>query len=327
MRRRWFVLGAAAAALLVLGGPLLVPIRPAPDTVPARELAGPDARFATLEGVEVHHQVTGPDDGDAVVLLHHFYGNVATWRHVLAGLGDAYRPIAFDRPAFGLTERPSLTRFDGPNPYTRSASARITVGLLDHLGVDDAVLVGSSAGGTIALETYRTAPDRVRALVLLSPAITGDVGPPANLRAVMRSPQLRRLGPRLVRRFAGEIDRERISGNWHDPSRATAEDLEAYQQPLRVQNWDVGYWELFAAEDPPQLRDLLPRIEVPTLVVSGASDRVISSAWNRRTADAIPGARFVEIPACGHTPQEECPDELLVVLRDFLGELPTDRRG
>jgi pimeloyl-ACP methyl ester carboxylesterase len=60
---------------------------------------------------------------------------------------------------------------------------------------------------------------------------------------------------------------------------------------------------------------------VPTLVVGGASDTVIGPAWNRRTAAAIPGARFELLPECGHTPQEECPDELLAVVRRFLAEV------
>jgi pimeloyl-ACP methyl ester carboxylesterase len=311
----------SALAVLIVGGPLLVSASPAPGTVPPRELAGPDGRFATLAGIDVHHQVAGPEAAPAVLLLHHFYGSVATWRHVLADLADDHRVAAFDRPAFGLTERPPRSAWNGTNPYTRETSARITVELLDHLAIDQAVLVGSSAGGTSALETYARAPERVRALVLVSPAITGDIGPPASLRPLVRSPQLRMLGPRLVRRVAGDIDRARVSGSWHDPSRATDEDVDAYARPLRVDGWDVGFWELFGAEPPPDLRAVLPTIEVPTLVVSGASDTVIAPSSNRRTAAAIPGAEYVELPACGHTPQEECPDAFNATVRDFLATL------
>jgi pimeloyl-ACP methyl ester carboxylesterase len=322
MRPTRRLLLTTALAALVAGGPLLVPISPASGTAPARDLAGPDGRFATIDGIAVHHEVAGPDDADAVLLLHHFYGNVATWRHVLADLSDGYRVAAFDRPAFGLTERLPRDRWvDGRNPYTRESSARLTVGLLDHLDIDRAVLVGSSAGGTSALETYAMAPDRVRALVLVSPAITGDVGPPPAVRTLMRSPQLRALGPQVVRRVAGEITRDRVSGSWHDPSRVTDEDVAAYATSLQVDGWDVGFWELFSAEPPPELSALLGRIEVPTLVVTGASDPVITPAQNRRTAAAIPGARFVAIPDCGHTPQEECPEAFTAIVRDFLAEL------
>lgn len=298
-----------------------MPDTPAPGTVPGPELAGPDGRFASLAGVEVHHRITGPDDGDPVVLLHHFYGSVATWRHSLADLADPYRVAAFDRPGFGLTERPPTDTWNGANPYTRASSATITLALLDELDAEQAVLVGASAGGTAALETYARAPERVRALVLVAPAITGDIGPPGFVRTVMRTPQGRRLGPRLVRRVAGDVDRDRVAGGWFDPSRATEEDVAAYADALRVDGWDDGLWQVFSAEPPPNLSGLLPRIDVPTLVVSGDSDRTIRPQDNRSTAAAIPGAEYVEIPDCGHTPHEECPDLFAEVVRGFLADL------
>ncbi len=287
-----------------------------------RELADPDSRFARLGGIEVHHKVAGDPDAAAVVLLHHFHGNVATWRHVQRGLADRYRVIAFDRPGFGLTERPRRRRWNGTNPYTRAASVDLTTALLDHLDVDRAVLVGSSAGGTIALETYQRAPGRVRGLGLLAPAITGDVGPPPHVRRIMQRAPLRALGPPLVRRFAGDITRERVSGSWADPTLATPDDVDAYARAMRADGWARGYWELFSAEPPPNLSTLLPRVEVPTVVVSGDSDRVVAPVLSRRTAAAIPGARYVELPRAGHTPQEERPDAVTQVLRAFLDDLP-----
>jgi pimeloyl-ACP methyl ester carboxylesterase len=312
-----------ALAATVVGGPLLVPRSTAPDTLPPSALADDDSRFERFGGVDVHHKVAGDADDPMVVLLHHFYGSVTTWRHVQPRLAEDHQVAAFDRPAFGLTERPPRSAWpEGRNPYTRAGSVDITLDLLDHLGSERAVLVGSSAGGTSALETYARAPERVRALVLLSPAITGDVGPPDALRTVMRTPQLRRIGPRIVRRFAGEVTAERVTGSWADPSLATPDDVDAYTRPLRVEGWDRGYWELFAAESPPQLTDLLPRIEVPTLVVSGDRDTVIAPRSNRRTAAAIPGAEYVELDRCGHTPHEECPEQLVEVVGDFLSRLP-----
>jgi pimeloyl-ACP methyl ester carboxylesterase len=288
------------------------------EAVPGRV----ESRFARLAGVDVHHEVAGRPNDPTVLLLHHFYGNTATWRHVIADLGRDHHVAAFDRPGFGLTERPARGAWTDGNPYTREASARITLGLLDRLQARRGVLVGSSAGGTVALETYARAPERVRALVLVSPAITGDVGPPAGLRPVLRSAGARRVGPRVVRRLARDVTLGRVTRSWHDPSRGSEEDLDAYRRPLQIEGWERGLWEVVTAEDPPQLGGVLPRIDVPTLVVSGASDRVIAPRWNARTAAAIAGARFEVIPACGHTPQEECPDQLTAVVRDFLDGLP-----
>ena len=316
-RRRW-PSTLLALVLVLVGGPLLVP-QPDAGSGPGPELAGPDSRFSRLLGLDVHHEVAGPTDAPAVLLLHHFYGNTRTWRHVLPRLGeDDWRAIAFDRPGFGLTERPRRSAWQQGNPYTRAASARIALGLLDVHGAEQAVLVGASAGGTTALEAYAAAPQRVRALVLISPAITGDVGPHPALRPVLRTPQARRLGPYLVRRRATDVTLERITRSWHDPSRAGDDDLAAYQRPLSVDGWDRGLWEVLTAEGPPALADLLRRIDMPTLVVVGEHDGVISPRLNARTARAIPDARFEVLPDCGHTPHEECPQALLEVVEEFL---------
>jgi pimeloyl-ACP methyl ester carboxylesterase len=306
------------AAAVLAGGPLLLPSTPAPGTRPGRELADPDGRFARVLGVDVHHRVAGDDDAPALLLSHHFYGSVGTWGKLQPLLAADHRVVSFDRPGFGLTERLPRERWQGVNPYTREGAARIGWGLLDHLGIEEAVLVGSSAGGTNVLEMYARHPERVRALVLLSPAITGDVGAPPPLRPLLRTPQGRRLGPLLARKLAGEIDVRRVAKGWHDPEQATDADAEPYRQMLQVDGWDVGFWELMTAEGPPDLREVVRSIAVPTLVVGGASDRVISMRLNRRTAAAIDGAQLIELPDVGHTPQEEAPERLAEVLRGFL---------
>jgi pimeloyl-ACP methyl ester carboxylesterase len=287
-----------------------------------RHLGGTGSRFARLAGVEVHHRVEGPADAPAVVLLHHFHGSVATWRHVMTDLGADHRVAAFDRPGFGLSARPHRSSWNGANPYTRASAVAITLELADLLGAEQAVLVGASAGGTVALETYARAPDRVRALVLLSPAITGDVGPPAALRPLLRARPARRVGPALVRtiRRSRTIDASRVGRAWHDATRVEADDVAAYTRPLAAPGWDRAFWEVVTAEPPPDLRRLLPRVAVPTLLLAGASDRVVPPAWSRRTAAAIPGAHLEILPGCGHTPHEERPDLVTEVIRRFLAQ-------
>ncbi len=305
----------------VLGGPLLVPSSVA-ATRNHRDLAYPDSRFVRLDGVDVHHLDAGSADGETLLLSHHFYGSAATWRKVIDRLQDRHRLVAFDRPGFGLTERPQRGRGNGTNPYTRDAAARIGWGLLDHLDVDQAVLVGSSAGGTNVLEMYARKPGRVRALVLVSPAITGDVGPPDPLRPLLRSSPVRHLATHAIRRLVGEIDVARVSTSWADPGRAEEADAEPYRRMLEVDGWERGFWEVVTAERSPNLSDLLRRIEVPVLMVSGDSDGVVEPRLSERAAAAIPDARFERLESCGHTPQEECPDALTDVVESFLAGLP-----
>lgn len=288
-------------------------------TVPRRALARPSSRFATIDGVEVHHEVHGPDDAPTLLLSHHFYGSTAVWDRFSPYLTDAHRVVTWDRPGFGLTQRPRR-RPDG-SPYTRAAAARLGWGLLDTLGIEEAVLVGASAGGSNVLEMYDRAPDRVRALVLLAPAITGDVGAPPRLRPLLRTAPVRSVAPRVVERLAGEVTHARSTRSWADPSRATDSDIAPYRDLLRTEGWARGLWEVMTVEPPPDLRPVLRRVHVPTLVVTGAQDRTIAPRWGRWVAGAVPDGRFSILPDCGHVPHQERPDELAALVRPFLDEV------
>lgn len=317
----------ASLAGALVGAPMLLPETTAADRLPRRALARPSSRFVRIDGIEVHHEVhdaelvrtSDPDDTDVPTLLlsHHFYGSTPVWDRLVPLLTDRHRVVTWDRPGFGLTERP-VRGGRAENPYTRAAAARLGWSLLDTLGIERAVLVGASAGGTNVLEMYAQAPERVRALVLLAPAITGDVGAPPPLRPLLRSAQVRRLAPRLVERLAGEVTRERSTRSWADPSRAEELDLAPYHDLMRVQGWSRGLWEVMTAEPPPDLRPVLRRIDVPTLVVTGAQDRTIAPRWGRWVAASVPGGRFALLPDCGHVPHQERPAELAAIVRPFL---------
>jgi len=273
--------------------------------------------WAKVAGLWVRYRVTGPHDAPAVMLLHHFHGNVDTWRHVHALL-TGFRVISFDRPGFGYTERPARSAWRNGNPYTRRMAANIAVGLLGQLDVSSATMVGSSAGGTTALEIFARHPSRVDGLGLISPAITGDAGAPAPVRPVLRSAPIRLLGTAVADRAARNVAHARVGRSWHDPSRVTDEDVEVYRRPMGEDRWASATFEAMVAEQPPDLRRLLRTIEIPTLVIGGVSDPLVSPRWNTRTARAIPSAKVQLLDDVGHTPHEERPELLCETLEPWL---------
>jgi pimeloyl-ACP methyl ester carboxylesterase len=307
---------------LVLAGPFLVPIPALEDTVPPRDLADADSLFVEVDGLEVHYKQVGAPPGEgqrAFLLLHGFAASTFSWREVMAPLAEGGATVvAFDRPAFGLTERPMPGEWQGASPYRPEAQAALTVGLMDELGIDGAVLVGNSAGGTVALLTALLYPERVEALVLVDAAIYSGGGAPRWIRPLLRTPQARRLGPlaaRAIRDWGYEFGRSA----WHDPSRLTPEIWEAYTRPLRAENWDRALWELTVASDYPDLPSRLGELQMPVLVVTGDDDRIVPTEQSVRLAGEIPGAALAVLPACGHVPQEECPEAFLAVVKGFLG--------
>lgn len=323
LKNRFFrilLIGAGLLLVLLLLGPLLVPVSPLEDTRPERELADPDSLFIEVNGIDVHYKQMG--SGEPVyLLLHGFLANTSTWREVMAPLAEQGTVIAFDRPAFGLTERPMRDDWDNGNPYTRQAAVELTRGFMDALGVSQAILVGNSAGGTLAAEFALAYPERVQALVLVDAAIYTSGGAPPFVQPLLRTPQLRRVGPLLLRNL--ERWGQRFGDlAWHDPSKFTAEAWDGYRKPLQANNWDVALWEFTATSQWSDVAQRVAELAPPVLVMTGDDDRIVPTAESERLASEIPGAALVVVPNCGHVPHEECPDFFLAALADFVAQLP-----
>ena len=237
------ILGAGAAAALL--GPLLVPIPPLKNTVPPEQLADADSCFAQVHGVRLHYKRAGSGE-PALILIHGFADSTFSWREVMAPLAELGTVVAYDRPSSGLSERPLPGQWTGDGPYGPDAQVEQLIGLMDLLGLGQAVLVGNSAGGTVAVHAGLRYPERVTALVLVDAAIYTRGGAPSWARPLLRTPQLRRIGPLLTRIIArlGERFLERA---WHDPGKITPELRAGYRKPLRAQDWDRGLWELTVA--------------------------------------------------------------------------------
>jgi pimeloyl-ACP methyl ester carboxylesterase len=308
--------------ILVLGlvGPFLVPVAPLEGTVPAKHLADPDSQFAEIGGLEVHYKIAGAGD-PVLVLLHGFAASTFSWREVTAPLAQVGTVLSFDRPASGLTERPLAGEWQGENPYSAAAQADLTIDLLDSMGVEKAVLIGHSAGGAIATLTALQNPERVAALVLVAPAIYTGGGPPGWIGPLLRTPQMRRLGPLFARviQSRGE-DLARLA--WHDPDRLTPDMWAGYTRPLQVENWDRALWELTLASRPLDLAERLGELEMPVLVITGDDDRLVPMEDSVRLAEELPNAQLAMILQCGHIPQEECPGPFLEAVLGFVSSMP-----
>ena len=299
---------------------LLVWACQSPQTLPVEQLAEADSLFVDVDGLSVHYKVAGQGE-PTVVLLHGFAASVFSWRKVMGPLGEAGTVIAFDRPGFGLTARPMPGEWAGESPYSPEAQADLTVALLDELGIDRAVLVGHSAGGTIALLTALRHPERVEALVLEDAAVYENTGTPEWMGPLLRTRPMGCIGPLLVRSLTlwGEAA---IRTAWSDPDKITVELISGYKKPLQVENWDRALWEVVLASHPLGLEERLDEVSVPALVITGERDRIVPTRNSERLSAELPAAELVVIPGCGHVPHEECPAEFLLAATEFFSRLP-----
>lgn len=298
-------------------GPFFVPVPKLTGLVDVSELIEPDSKFIEIHGVDIHYKEAGSGER-TFILLHPFGGSTYSWREVMDDFAQYGRVIAYDRPAFGLTERPMPENWES-NPYGMKANVEILRELLDVFGVQKAVLVGNSAGGGVAVAFALEYPERVDELILVDPGVGGGFGPqfPAWALPLMWTPQMRHLGPLLVRDYQESLPRT-VEREWFDQTKLTHEIRERHLQILKIQNWDRAFYELTFAPAYPELRPLLPQLTIPALIIAGQEDRLIRSWYFEAIAVETPDATLKLIPACGHVPQEECPAEFMELVIQYL---------
>lgn len=321
----WLLAGIAAILIVV---PLLIPVPPLENVVesdqPRRELAGDASRFfrapADAGAIELHFRRWGPDPSDAsappLLLIHGFGSSLDTWREVAPELAGARPVVAYDRPAAGLTER--KLEWDRVNPYTPAAQVQQVLALLDAQGAERAVLVGNSAGGSLALRVALEHPERVAGLVLVAPAVYRGGGAPAWSRPLLYTPQLERIGPLLMRQLGGEPGRNLLRSAWADAARVPDAAYDAFERSTRVPDWDRALWELTQASRDAVAAGRVSRVEPPVLVIAGDADAIVPIEQSRRLATEIPDATLRVLEGCGHVPQEECPQAFVDAVAGWL---------
>ncbi len=311
-------IGVVAGAVLMTGltAPLLVPIPPLDGTVPPEEVGDPDSRFIRIGGLTVHFKRRGKGN-PVFLLLHGYLGGTFSWNQIMDPLAEIGTAVAYDRPAFGLTSRPMPGEWKGPNPYGYDAQVKLLVELMDSLEIREAAVIGHGMGCGLAALAAHKHPDRVTHLVLVSPETTGRARP-AWQRILMATPQMRRLGPVLLRnQVIGQVE-ELLQKGWHNPSLVSPEKRDSYYRVLRVNDWDRALWELARAVRPMQSACPLERIQTPLLVVTGEDDRIEGAGEIIRLAAQIPQAQLAVLPDAGYSPHEEAPGAFLQALTEYL---------
>lgn len=309
----------AAILVVLLVGPFLVPIPKLADTVPPETLADEDSRFIEVNGIQVHYKQAGAGS-PVVILLHGFGASTYSWREVIGPLSQQARVVAYDRPAFGLTERPLPGEWSGLSPYSPQAQIDLLFGLMDALEIEKAILVGNSAGGSVAMNAALAKPERVQALVLVDAAVYEGNNRSTLLHWLFQTPQMDRPGLLLARSISTS-GMEILYNAWHDPSKITPEIIENYRKPLKVDHWDAAFWQLTKASLPTGLAERLDEFVLPVLVVTGDDDRIVPTASSLRLAEEIPGSGLVVFENCGHVPQEECPAAFLEAVQPFISKI------
>lgn len=285
-----------------------------------RECAGPQEageRFIDVNGLQVHCRSLG-SGGPVLFFLHGSFLSMRSWRLVFEPLAERFTVIAIDRPAFGSTARP-LPVPGKPNPYSPEGQADLVAALLEKLGHPQAVLVGNSTGGTIALLAAIRHPGKVSGLVLADAMVYSGYAtsefPPwlYPLLKAAASP-----GGQFARLMIGAAFNRLHRTFWHDPSMPGKELLLAYRRDMMQGRWGRAFWELLLSSHNLGLEARLGGIAVPVLVMTGDHDRMVKPAETLRLSEVLPNVVLKVVPECGHLPQEEKPEIFMETLGAFL---------
>jgi len=274
-----------------------------------------EVRNIEVKGLPTRYLTAGA--GPPLVMLHGAGDSALDWRWVLPALAVTHRVYAPDLPGTGGTARPAAD-------YSSAFFERFVAGFLDALDIERAVMVGNSIGGLVALRSAFSEPSRVAALVLadsaglgraVNPVLTSVNVPGLGEAAIplwrTRVGAYQRAWGRTALLFArpGGVPREWLA----DQCRLALSPgfLEAHLATLRAQVGPVGQREV--------LVERLPHLEVPTLVVWGARDRVFPKSQAQVATARLRGGSLEIIPDCGHLPHVERSELFVAALERFLG--------
>jgi pimeloyl-ACP methyl ester carboxylesterase len=258
--------------------------------------------FAEVNGQRIRFDDSA-GDGPPVILSHGFLMDREMFVHQAAALAGEFRVITWDERGFGETE------FDG-KPFTYWDSASDALGLLDHLGIEQAVLGGMSQGGFLSLRAALLAPERVRALVLMD--TQAGVEDPARLPAYRQMQETwLQAGPvdQLTETVANLIIGDPVLNEvW------IAKWKELPRETLRAPG-DC----LFERDD---ISDRLGEISCPAIVFHGTADMSIEIELAEELCRGLSGCTgVVRIEGAPHAANLTHPAEVNGPLLDFLRSL------
>ena len=241
--------------------------------------------------------------GPPLLLLHGVLGDSREWRPQLETLASDFDVVAWDAPGCGASG-------DAPSPCSLADFADVAAGFVAALGLERPHVVGLSFGGGLAIELFRRHPELPRSLVLAS-AYAGWAGslPPEVVE------ERRALALRDAGRPAQDVARDFGATLFDEttPPSVVDEVMTVMREARPATLATMG--AAFADAD---LRDVLPTIDVPVLLIYGERDRRAPPFVAHDLHSRIPGSRLVLVPRAGHIVNLEAPERFDEELRGFL---------
>ena len=276
-------------------------------------------------GIELEYEAMGTPGDDPLLLIAGLSSQLIVWPDEFCELlvAAGHYVVRFDNRDAGLSTRcegtvdveqvvmAALAGGEVPVvPYLLSDMALDAVGLLDHLGIERAHVVGASMGGMIAQMVAIEHPRRCLSLVsIMSQPGELEVGQPTpDAFAVLLAPP-----PRDRAEFIEGAMRTAVwhSRKYHDPERLRREAARSYDRAFFPEGGTRQLAAIFASG---RRSTQLSQLDIPTLVIHGRDDALVDPSGGVRTAEVIPGANLLLVAHMGH----DLPEPLWPILTDAI---------
>jgi pimeloyl-ACP methyl ester carboxylesterase len=270
------------------------------------------SRLIALPWGRVFVTDVGSLEAPPLVLLHDLLLTGYAWRHVVPAFCESRRVIAIDLPGAGESDRPAPEPAHGYALSWRSAAIADTLTAMELARVD---LMGQGLGGTLALWLASEQPTGVGKIVALAPYLWRPA-----LAREQRLAGLPAFGDRVFDRMYRRGDLRRTLASWRStPELVDPIALDVYWD--RLERWGgvpAVCAMLRQLDGLEPLRDRLPAVVAPTLVVWGDRDVVVPADQAEKVAELLPKANAVIIDGCAHAIAEDRPHRLVEAARSFL---------
>ncbi len=246
-------------------------------------------------------------DGVPILLIHGVYGTGALWAPITDSLGTRFRVIAPDMRGHGNSG-------SNPGPLDAESVAADLIPTLDELGIATVHVLGHCLGGAAAQAFARMAPDRVRSLILVSAFTFQPLTWWERLGGIVAPAIVRLLGTKHI---ATITRHSRSAAGGRRLSAGAARHLAGQMSRNSARRMAVG----FATARSFNSRYWLHELRMPTLVITGESDRMVSPRQSRLLAGGIPDARLETVAGAGHMIQLSHPDVFTLLVSDWFDEV------
>ena len=235
-------------------------------------------RVPTSNGYDIGYEETGGGDAVPIVFLHGVGSDKSVWRPQLAHFGRTRRAVAFDYPGYGDSD-------PAPEATNRDDYTSAIVSAMRALGIARAHICGLSLGGVIAIAMHHADAQRCASLVLADTFAAHPEGQAIYDRSIAASNDLCAMAEARV---------DVLLAQPTDP--AVRSEVVETMARIAPAAYRIGARAVWLADQ----RDRAERIDVPTLVLCGAEDKVTPPQLSHDLADLVPAAKLVVIEGAGH---------------------------